>query len=74
MKLKERAEHLFGGVSDSALVSVLQNVSRAKFRRATTALVTAISVVSKAKKASEPTPPRNVAPAPVRELQQNAVA
>jgi len=74
MKLKERAEELFGGVSDSALVSVLQNISRAKFRRATSTLVTAISLVSKARKPSEPISPRNVAPAPVRELEQNAVA
>ena len=58
MKLKERAEQLFGGVSDSALVSVLQNISRAKFRRATSALVTAINEISKTKKAPESVPSR----------------
>ncbi len=58
MKLKERAEQLFGGVSDSALVSVLQNISRAKFRRATSALVTAVNDVSKSRKAPESVPSR----------------
>lgn len=58
MKLKERAEQLFGGVSDSALVSVLQNISRAKFRRATGALVTAVNEISKAKKVPESVAPR----------------
>jgi CHAD domain-containing protein len=53
MKLKERAEQLFGGVSDSALVSVLQNISRAKFRRATSALVNAVNEISKTRKAPE---------------------
>lgn len=53
MKLKEHAEHLFGGVSDSALVSVLQNISRAKFRRATSALVTAVNEISKIAKGPE---------------------
>ncbi len=60
MKLKERAEQLFGGVSDSALVSVLQNISRAKFRRATSALVTAANEISKAKKAPESVSPREL--------------
>jgi CHAD domain-containing protein len=58
MKLKEHAERLFGGVSHSALVSVLQNIGRAKFRRATNALVTAISEISKAQKAPESVAPR----------------
>ena len=53
MKLKERAEQLFGGVSDSALVSVLQNISRAKFRRATSALITAINEISQSRKAPQ---------------------
>jgi len=57
MKLKEHAERLFGGVSDSALVSVLQNISRAKFRRATGALVTAVNEISNVRKA-----PQSVAP------------
>lgn len=57
MKLKEHAEHLFGGVSDSPLVSVLQNISRAKFRRATSALVSAINEISKAHKTPGSAPP-----------------
>lgn len=73
LKLKERAEQLFGGVSDSALVSVLQNISRAKFRRAHSALVTAIAAVSKSKKAPEPVSARKNH-APARELAQQAVA
>jgi len=73
LKLKKRAERLFGGVSDSALVSVLQNLSRARFRRATSALVTAISVVSHAQKAPEPVSARK-ATAPAQDLPQNAVA
>jgi CHAD domain-containing protein len=73
MKLKDRAEQWFGGVSDSSLVSVLQNIGRAKFRRATGALVTAISMISKAKKAPEPISSRkSTASAP--EMQQDAVA
>ena len=63
MKLKERAEQLFGGVSDSALVSVLQNISRAKFRRATSALVTAMNEISKSKKAPEAVPLRKASAA-----------
>jgi len=50
MKLKEQAERLFGGVHDSPLVAVLQNVSRAKFRRANGALLTALSALSQTKK------------------------
>jgi CHAD domain-containing protein len=49
LKLKERAEQLFGGVQDSALVAVLQNVSRAKFRRATATLLSAVATLSRAK-------------------------
>ena len=58
MKLKERAEQLFGGVSDSALVSVLQNISRAKFRRATSALANAINELSNVRKGPESVAPR----------------
>lgn len=43
LKLQKRAEKLFGGVRDSALVSVLQNITRARFRRATSALLTALA-------------------------------
>jgi len=45
LKLEQRAEKLFGGVHDSALVSALQNISGARFRRATHALVAALSAI-----------------------------
>jgi CHAD domain-containing protein len=54
MKLKEQAEHLFGGVHDSPLVAVLQNISRAKFRRANSSLLTAISELLETKKRPDP--------------------
>jgi CHAD domain-containing protein len=46
LKLREAAEKKFGGVRDSALVSALQNISRAKFRRAANALVAATNAIS----------------------------
>ena len=39
LQLSARAEELFGGVQDSALVAALQNVTRAKFRQAVQALL-----------------------------------
>jgi len=47
LKLKERAEKQFGSASESALVSVLQNISRARFRSASLALMSAVANVSK---------------------------
>lgn len=38
LKLTERAQQLFGAAEDSALLSALRNVTRAKFRQATLAL------------------------------------
>ena len=38
-QLAQRAEKLFGGVQDSALVSALRNVARAKFRQAVNTLI-----------------------------------
>jgi CHAD domain-containing protein len=38
LQLAERAEKLFGGVQDSALVAALRNVTRAKFRQAVSTL------------------------------------
>jgi CHAD domain-containing protein len=43
LKLKQTAEVRFGSASDSALVSVLQTLSRARFRSATHALLHALS-------------------------------
>jgi len=38
VQLADKAEKLFGGVQDSALVSALRNITRAKFRQAVTTL------------------------------------
>ena len=38
VQLAERAEKLFGGVQDSALVAALRNITRAKFRQAVSTL------------------------------------
>ncbi|MBV9182230.1 MAG: CHAD domain-containing protein [Acidobacteria bacterium] len=46
LKLTERAEELFGAVHDSALVSMLGNITRARFKSAGTALLVAIQAVS----------------------------
>jgi CHAD domain-containing protein len=46
LKLKEKAEKRFGSASDSALVSMLQNVSRARFRAAGNALAAALASLS----------------------------
>lgn len=46
LKLKERAEKMFGGVHDSALVAALHNITRAKFRRAASTLQNALSAIA----------------------------
>jgi CHAD domain-containing protein len=46
VKLKEKAEKRFGSASESALVSVLQNISRARFRSANNTLMTALTTLS----------------------------
>lgn len=46
LKLKQRAEKMFGGVHDSALVAALQNITQAKFRRAESTLLSALSTIS----------------------------
>jgi len=46
LKLQQRAERLFGTVRDSALVAALQNISRARFRRAVNAMTTAVASLS----------------------------
>jgi CHAD domain-containing protein len=71
MKLKEKAEQMFGGVHDSPLVAVLQNISRAKFRRATAALLSAIAALSVSKKTVSAAPDHKQ---PQPELEQSAVA
>jgi CHAD domain-containing protein len=46
LKLTERAQELFGGVRDSALVSALENINHARFRRAGSALHSALKAIS----------------------------
>jgi len=46
LKLTERGEKLFGGVRQSSLVSALQNITRARFRRASSALQAALKAVT----------------------------
>lgn len=47
LKLEEKAEKRFGSSSESALVSMLQNISRARFRNASNALLSALANVSR---------------------------
>lgn len=53
LKLKELAEQRYGGVHDSVLVAVLQNISRARFRRAVTSLLAALSTLESQRPESE---------------------
>ena len=46
LKLTERAQRLFGGVHDSSLVSALENINHARFRRAGSALQNALKALS----------------------------
>jgi CHAD domain-containing protein len=54
LKLTERAEALFGGVRDSALVAMLRNVTQAKFRQSVDAVAETRAALSGKK--SEPGP------------------
>src|SRR6185437_3731010 len=75
LKLKERAEKRFGSVSESALVSVLQNISRARFRSASQALTMAVSNLSKrAQRAKPPARFQPTAEVPEKMEQRSAVA
>ncbi|HKW17883.1 MAG TPA: CHAD domain-containing protein [Terriglobales bacterium] len=47
LKLKQKAEKQFGSASDSSLVSMLQNVSRARFRTACNALAFTLATLSR---------------------------
>jgi CHAD domain-containing protein len=47
LKLQQKAGKLFGTVHDSALVAALQNISRARFRRAVNSMAAAITDLSK---------------------------
>jgi len=46
LKLSQRAERRFGGLRDSSLVAALQNIGRARFRRAGNAWETALKAVA----------------------------
>ncbi|MBV9343205.1 MAG: CHAD domain-containing protein [Acidobacteria bacterium] len=72
LKLSERARELFGDVHDSALVSLLQNMSRATFRRAGKALLAAIEAVSPMRDGHRRTPPVRPAPEEVVRTQSAA--
>jgi CHAD domain-containing protein len=65
MKLKEKAEKRFGSASESALVSMLQNVSRARFRAACNALTSSLATLSQQQPARRPASPvqRDAGPA-----------
>jgi CHAD domain-containing protein len=64
LKLQQRAAELFGTVNDSALVAALQNIGRARFRRAVNAMTTSIAAVSAAQPAAaSPAGRRKSAPA-----------
>jgi CHAD domain-containing protein len=60
LKLQEHAEDRFGSARESALVAALQNIARARFRRAEGALMTSLTAISRtqshAKPALEPKP------------------
>jgi CHAD domain-containing protein len=54
VKLKEKAEKRFGSASESALVSVLQNISRSRFRNASNTLMAAINNLSQPQESATP--------------------
>lgn len=56
VKLREKAEKRFGSAADSALVSALQNIGRARFRSAGNALAVALAAVSQQRQSATPLP------------------
>ncbi|MFI5070909.1 MAG: CHAD domain-containing protein [Terriglobales bacterium] len=71
--LTERAEELFGGVKDSALVAAMRNLTRAKFRESVDAVVRTRAMVS-GKKAGSPVKPEISRRQPSTELQTTSAA
>ena len=65
LKLQEKAEKLFGDVHDSALVAMLRNITRARFRRAANALLGALTAINELGKTATPAPKLKSASAPV---------
>jgi CHAD domain-containing protein len=70
VQLANRAEKLFGGVQDSALVSALRNIARAKFRQAVNTLTETRTALAGKKPVSVITPGRE----PSRQSTASAVA
>lgn len=58
VQLADKAEKLFGGVQDSALVSALRNITRAKFRQAVNTLTETRAALAGKKPVSVMTPSR----------------
>ncbi len=58
LTLTERAEELFGGVKDSALVAALRNLTRAKFRESVDCVVRTRTLISSEKIGLLPAPRR----------------
>jgi CHAD domain-containing protein len=71
-QLAARAEKLFGGVQDSALVAALRNVTRAKFRQAVIALTETRTALATKKPVAVATPIRRTSRS--GSAQQTAVA
>jgi CHAD domain-containing protein len=81
LKLQQRATQLFGSVHDSALVAALQNIGRARFRRAVNAMTTVLasvsaplSAVASASTSSLPAAPSPAAQRKAAAAQSNSVA
>jgi len=64
LKLKEQAEKLFGRVHDSTLVAALNNITHARFRRASSAALAAMANISTRFSTSAKTPAKVAAKAP----------
>lgn len=62
LKLKELAERRFGGAHDSPLVAALQNISRARFRRAVNSLLGALSELEAYRPEAGPKRPHKALP------------
>lgn len=71
--LTERAEELFGGVKDSALVAAMRNLTRAKFRESVDAVVRTRAMVS-GKKGGSPVKAEITHRQPSAELQTTSAA
>jgi CHAD domain-containing protein len=71
LKLSERAEELFGGVRNSALVAALRNLTRAKFRQSVDAVVEMRSSIAGKKPVSKEA---GLGAAPIRQSKIDAAA